>query len=783
MLLSYNLLKRYVNLEGISAFECADKLTECGIEVEEVIPVLQGTGLVSGYVEECMPHPDSDHLNLTKVNIGSEVLSIVCGASNIKQGQYVIVATVGAKLKDLEIKPTKIRGQESFGMICSLKELGLQDKFIKDEDKEGIKVLPKCELGMDPRIVLGLDDYSLDIKQTPNRSDFMSVFAIAYEVAALFKREVTIPEYKNMATDGGVSELIVTSNTDNCSYFIGKTINSIEVKDSVEWIRNALIGCGIKPINNVVDISNLVMLETGQPLHYYDKDFLATKEISVRDDFSGKVVGLDDVTYSLEEKDLVIFNQETPIGIAGIMGLGNSGIQPESTGLVIEAARFDLVRVRKTATRLGLSTDASIRFSKPYSVPATLDAVDRSVALLKEYANASDLEETVIFGENIYTPKEVQVTVEHVNKLLGTRFSSEEIMGVFNDLFFHPELEDGVITCSIPYYRLDIDIAEDLIEEVVRILGFSSLEDTLPLLDLTSGAYTKSQSDVRYIEEYLLGIGADQINTYTLVSKKQVSEDAISLLSPMSEARSVLRTSLLPSMLETIRYNQSYKIKDLFYFEISRIYTKTQKEDILAIAGSGNMYKNNWIHNSTAIDFYTLKGIIIEFLEGLGINEKRLEFKAEDVDTTLFHPFQSASIYLNRKKIGVLGAIHPSYAKEVGVKNVYYAEINLTESLNVKRATTKFKSINKNPSVIKDITVTIDPEYSSIDVAKIIQKAAGSLVQTIECVDIYTLDNKHRALTYQLALSSNKTLTDNEIHDVLDKVNLAITNTDGMSIR
>lgn len=781
MLLSYNLLKRYVDLEGIDAYECANKLTDCGIEVEEVLPVLIGTNLVTGYVEECSPHPDSDHLNLCKVNVGDEILNIVCGASNVSSGQYVIVAKVGAQLKDLTIKPTKIRGQESYGMICSMKELGLAEKYLTEEEKIGIKILPECELGIDPRIVLGLDDYTLDIKQTPNRSDFMSVYAIANEVGALFNREVRIPN-SNLENIENDTTLVINSTTINSDYFVGKVINSIEVKPSVNWIKNALIGCGIKPINNVVDISNLVMLETGQPLHYYDAQFLENKHLEVRDDFEGVLTGLDGHEYTIEKGDLLIFNGDTPVGIAGIMGLSNSGIQPNSTGLVIESARFDRVRIRKTAARLGLSTDSSVRFSKPYDVCATMQAVKRSVDLLKEYANASDIEKTVVYGNVEFEPKVVSVTLNHINSLLGTHYTMDEVVEVYRLLKFNPIVNGNEITCTIPSYRLDIEIAEDLIEEVIRIIGFDQLEDTLPLLDMTSGAYTSEQTDVRYIEDYLLGLGANQINTYTLINEDCVNEKAIKVLSPLSEARSHLRTSLMPSILETIRYNQSYQILDLFVFEISKIYLKDSTHTALGIAASGSMLDQGWNEDKLKYDFFFLKGIIESVLDGLGINSKRLEYKNDEIDTIKYHPYQSATIYLNRKKIGTIGTVHPTYAKDLGIKSTVYAEINLTDVFDVKKAKTKYKSYSKTPVVIKDISVQLEGDIDNRSVISIIEKVGGKLIKNVDVIDVYQ-NNSVKAYTYSIALGNNETLTDSEIHDVLNKITNAINNHEKLSIR
>lgn len=788
MLLSYNLLKRYVDLEGIDAATLAQRLTDCGIEVEEVKPVLSGSHLVSAYVKECEVHPDSDHLHICQVDLGDEVVQIVCGAPNIAKGQYVIVAKLGAKLPEMSIKATSIRGVASQGMICSLRELGLADKFQSEEQKQGIVVLPECQLGIDPREVLHLDDYSLDIKQTPNRSDFMSVFSIAYEVGAIFDRVVRIDLDEGISNLGKESDLRVSSSTKKASYFLAKEVGHIEVKESIPWIRGALIASGIRPINNVVDISNLVMLETGQPLHYYDYDFLNPKTLSVRDDAAADVLALDGHEYHLQKGDLIIYNDETPVGIAGIMGLGNSMIHEKSRGLVIEAARFDRVAVRKTALRLGLNTDSSARFTKPYNANATRMAMDRSIQYLLKYAAASDLGKTAVYGESAYEPVYVEVSLEHINRLLGTDLDLDTVVDIFMRLQFKPLVNGALIRCQIPEYRLDISIAEDLIEEVIRMIGFDILKESLPHIDLTVGSLNKGQIDIRSIERQLLGLDFDQVLSYTLVAKEDTLGgesigEAIALLSPMSDKKTHLRTHLLPSLLELTKYNAAHQVSNINFFEISKLYAKEKKAEHLALLASGSLYESDWTDVKTEVDFFTMKGILCALLENLGFNEKRLEFRNESFDKDLFHPYQTASIYIDRKRLGVLGHLHPLLCDDIGVKDCVYAEIDIQLLQNLKRASIKVGELPKYPSAVRDLALKLIEPVAVEEIIKVIRKQGGALLRDLMIFDVFELADASISIAFKLTFTSDHTLREEEVTEVLDRIVAMLTSKYKIEVR
>ena len=468
MRISKKWLSQYMDISDLSMQEIADTITSAGFEVEAIEPISQGTGLVIGEVLTCEDHPDSDHLHLTTVNVGDEVLDIVCGAPNVAAGQKVIVAKTGAKLPGGEIKSGKIRGQVSNGMICSLAELGVDKHLLSEKQLAGIEVLPAdAPVGnSDPLGWLGLDDVVLDVALTPNRADCMAAFNMAMEIGAILDREVKLPAFEGAANAGNDVEtrMEVSSETPGCPLFIAKVIGSVKIGPSPKWMKELLLASGMHSINNIVDISNIVMLETGQPMHFYDIRAIEDQKIVVKQGFEEGYTALDGVEYQLVPEDLVITNKGKPIGIAGIMGGDDSKIEEDTSGLIIECASFNPVSIRNTARRLNLNTESSQRYQKGIEPLAPYKAVDRAVQLLIEYADAKDIEKTVVFGDSGWQPKTITVSPERINRRLGTSFSNEQIMDVFARLHFEPVMEGKEMRVSIPSWRTDIEVMADLSE-------------------------------------------------------------------------------------------------------------------------------------------------------------------------------------------------------------------------------------------------------------------------------------------------------------------------------
>lgn len=762
-------LNRLVDIKDIETEALADLLTNAGHEVEGVETLVKGTNLVIGEVLSCEPHPDSDHLNLTTVNVGTEVLPIVCGAPNVATGQKVIVAKVGAELEGLTIKEATIRGHESKGMICSLKELSLSEDYMSEEDMVGIKVLPSdAPVGENPVEYLGLDDEILDIKQTPNRSDFLSMRAVAIEVAGLTKRalkEVPTLEYEINELP---EEFKVDSKTEKCPRFWAKVVGHVEIGESPVWIKQALRGAGMHPINNIVDISNLVMLETGQPNHFYDYRFFKQPEITVVDDYEGTQEALDGNEYKLEKGDIVITSANEAIGIGGIKGLGNSMIQPDTSSIVVEIASFDLVQIRNTSRRLGLSTDASVRYTKEMDPLAPEKALERIIYYLSEYAGAKDFQETVkVDRVEAYKPHTLSVSLNEVNDLLGTHITLEEVVDVFERLALKPEVEGERVTCHIPSYRRDLWIKEDLIEEVIRVVGYDVVESTDPILELTGQpVYTNEQLVVRTLENKLVDMGLHEIMTYTLVGKDKIKTDnPIEILSPLSENRRYVRDYLTPSVLETLKYNIDRKNNDTLYFEMSKVYEQDKSALHLAIVGSGESHKNSWLKTNVKYDFYYIKGLVVELLRSLGVTDKRLQFK-ENKESEYLHPYQSAKVLFDNKEVGALGVIHPA----LGIKSGILAEINLNPIVEAKKAKTKFSAIAKYPSVSRDISFVLPENVTYEAVVKTIKKAGKSTLRSVNIFDVFEKDGQKSVALSLLFEDATKTLSEEDINTLMNDI-------------
>lgn len=785
MITSKKWLSQYVDLSDISVEELADKLTTAGLEVEGLHPMAQGTNLTIGHVLECEDHPDSDHLHVCKVDLGDKVDQIVCGAPNVKAGLKVIVAKPGAKLPGGEIKNGVIRGVESNGMICSLLELGVDPKSLTDYQKAGIEELgDDAVVGTDPLAYLGLDDTLIDIGLTPNRSDCLASFALAKELGAILHREVKLPEFEGASDIGEPTNLKVSSTTEKCPLFLGKVIKEVTIKPSPKWIQEILHAAGVKAINNVVDISNLVMLETGQPTHFYDIDKMH-QDIVVSTGFDTMYTALDGVDYKIEPEDIMITTQGNPVGIAGIMGGDDSKIDEETKGIIIEVATFNYVQCRNTSRRLNITSDASIRNSKEIEPGAPKKAMDRCVQLLIEYADAKGIEETAVYGDPTAHNTEFSVSAERINNRLGTNYTTDEMCEVLKWLDFSPVCDGDTITVSVPSYRADIKIEADISEEIIRLIGFDSLKATLPLMEMTQGALNPRQKMTRTIRTLLTHTGAYETETYTLVGQRQVDDaimglsPVVELASPMSEDRKYVRNTLLPSMLDCLAYNQNRSAKDLSLFEMSNVYGKDQVAQHLGIVMAGSLQKSRVHKIDIKSNFYTLKGIVESVLATFGYEGTRIKIKENTIDTVHFHPYASACVYLGKDLFGIFGAIHPTMAKKYDVtKDTVMLEANLEVLLTNKASKVKFEGISKYPAVTRDLAFVVKKEVCVGDIVDAIKRCGKSIIKNVEVFDIYTgehVASDSKSIALSIVFQSNeKTLTDKEINDVHEKILAAL---------
>lgn len=786
MLASRKWLNRLVEIEDISSQELAQLLTDAGHEVEGVFPLAQGTHLEIGQILTCEKHPDADSLSVTKVQLGHEQVQIVCGAPNVAVGQKVIVAKVGAQLPELQIKEAKIRNVLSQGMICSLPELGVASHLLEEADKEGIHVLDEsAPIGDDPLVYLGLDDEVLDIDLTPNRSDLLSMQSLAYEIAAITGREINIqPTLNDPVVDA--SSFVLDSTTKNCTQFLAKVVNQVVVKESPTWIKQALRGCGMNPINNVVDISNLVMLETGQPSHFYDKRYFGDHlEITVRDDFEGEVVGLDGETYDLVKGDTVITSQNKPIGIAGIKGLGNSMIVDDTSSIVIELASFLPVPIRTTAQRLNLHSESSIRYSKAMDPLAPQKAMERILFLLTQYAQMDQEEQTVTYPKTlpVVQQKTIETSLEKINSLLGAQYTQAEVVEVFQSLRLQPVVNQQKMTCTIPTDRLDLVIAEDLIEEVIRLKGFESIPSTLPTLPNTRGQLNHEQIVRRKVADVLVASGASEVITYTLVSEEindhpLALQPPVRLLNPLSEKRKVIRGGLTHSLLGMLHYNLNMKNDQGLYFEVSKVYQQGGSQWRLGLIGVHQLGSIQLNDVNLSSNYWLIKGVVEKVLNAVGINSRRLRYETNDIDVVNFHPYRSAKVYLDQDFLGLIGEIHPQ-----DVPKGVLAELNLSLVIDAKKAKTNYQPLSRYPKVTRDIAIVVNPSISHDLIVQTIQKAGTRLLKDIVLFDRFPLQDL-TSLAYRLTFeSSNHTLSEKDINTVMDAILAALEKHLGASLR
>ena len=774
MKLSTNFLKDYVDID-VDVHTLAEDMTRVGNEYDEAGKLINATKLVIGEVKECEKHPDSDHLHVCKVDVGNEVLQIVCGAPNVRKGLKVIVALAGANLPGgVTIKKGNIRGQESNGMMCSIAELGVESKFLKPEDKEGIHELPlDAKVGEDPIAYMGLDDSVIDFDLTANRGDLLSILGMAYEAGAIYDKKVKDIDLTYTENADNVEDNFkVKVDTDNCTIFLAKKAINVKIEESPDFIKNRLMASGVRPINNVVDISNYVMLETGQPLHFYDADKL-NGMIEVRMADNGeKLTTLDNIERTLSDEDIVISDGSRAIGLAGVMGGLDTEITENTKNIIIESAIFNSVKVRKTSQKI-VRSEASNRFEKGLDPNRTYMAIARACHMLEKFAGATIVGGMAKFDNEKLDNKEIDIKLEDINNLLGTSIEQKDVLDVFRRLAFETEVSGDVIKVSVPRRRMDISIKEDLIEEVGRIYGVDNIEGKLPEMPMKAGSYDKTSREIR---NKMVSLGLNETLSYILVNEKEAKRftkddaEAVKLLSPLSEDRNTLRHSVLPSLYKIYEYNVAHYNKDISIFELGKAFYKKGEEygeeNHVAVLMTGDYYLGI---KKTQVDFYIIKGIAEELLDYLGYGGRYSFVVREDIPEEL-HLGQSAMISVNNDVVGLIGRVHPELSKEA----VYVMEINLDKLLAKKTGKMKYKEISKYPTVKKDLSIVVDKDVESSQIAMQIKKAAGSLLLNSEAFDLYTgkgIDEGKKSLAYSLTFGANdRTLTDEEINSILDKI-------------
>ena len=810
MNISYNWLREYVEIDDLTPEQVGEKLTEGGIPVEVFTKLNPGVkGVVIGLVLETRQHENADKLRVCSIDAGTgEHLQIVCGAPNVAPGQKVPVAVVGAELPgDFKIKKAKLRGVESQGMLCSAKEIGLDVKLLPKEQTEGLYILPDyAPIGDDITDFLYMNDTVLELELTPNRSDCLNYRGVAYEVAALLGRDVKMEKQENIKASGrAVSPVEVKIESELCTKYAAQVIKGVTIAESPLWLQYRLLAGGVRPINNVVDVTNYVMFELGQPLHAFDLDKVAQDTIIVRQANEGeKHVTLDGVERTLDSSMLVIADPEKVIGLAGVMGGENSEVDKGTKNIVLESAYFDPGTTRKTGKALGLFSEAQKRFEKGMIDQSMItNALLRAAELIAQIAGGEVVGAPVEVAKQSVEPQVLALRHERVNAMLGTAITEGEMVDVLKRLGFGVSgfKVDGAHHVTVPTRRPDIVREVDLIEEVARIYGYDKIPTTLPGGKLQQGQLSEEQKLRRAVRELLIHAGLNEVITYSfttpaLLEKFALHEDVryttqLGLLHPLSEERSVLRTHMLPSLVEIVQYNRNRKQHDLSLFEVGKVFLPNADAaqlptEVMQVAGifTGAFGARGVGEKGRAVDFYTVKGVLETLLDGLGITG----ITYERVEVAGMHPGRTAGIFQGTQSLGYVGGLHPEVEEANELPPTYYFELNIANLLQARQnSDVTIPSLPRFPESERDIAVLVDAEKEAGKMMHTIRTAAGELLESVRIFDFYQgpqVPAGKKSLAFSLVYRSpERTLTDEEVTAAHAKAVAALQEAYGAELR
>jgi len=781
MRVSKEWLNDYIDVENVDYIKLADKMTLIGNELDSVEVVSEATGLVVGQIKTVEKHPNADKLNVCTVDVGN-TLTIVCGGTNLAVGLKVIVALDGAILPgNFKIKKTNIRDIESNGMICALTELGIDNKYvIGSEIDHGIHILPSdAPIGTDAIKYLKYDDIVADYELTSNRGDLLSMIGMAYETGAIIGNKVNLPE---ISIDDTVDNKInIKVDSDNCSLYSARKVNNVVIGESPRFIRDRLMKVGIRSINNVVDISNYVMIEYGQPLHFFDYDKLGN-DVSVRMAKENEViVTLDNIERKLTNDDLVICNDKEPVALAGVMGGLSTEVDENTNNILIESAVFDPIIVRRTANKI-LRSESSNRFEKGINPDNTVKALNRAAELLSKYASGN-VDGGISKIDNIeYKEKKIKISLDKIISVLGMNITNEKIEEIFDGLGLESLFENEIFIVSIPKRRMDLNIEEDLIEEIGRIYGYGELNSTLPIVEIKRGTYEHNYLVIKKIKERLCGLGLTEARNYSLVPLKYINmftnsnEDGICVIDPMSEDKKYLRNSLVPELYDNYKYNKARNNNNINIFEIGKgYYGDFVEEDKLAILISGYYLEKTWNVNGIKSNFYILKGILDNLFKYLGV-----EYSIESKDIPKeYHPYKSGTILVSNNSIGHIGQIHPNISKE----EIFVLEINLVDILKSKLKPIISTEVSKYPTIQKDLSFVIEGVVVAKELVESIKKAGGELLKEVNIFDVYE-NNNESSIAFNLVFGDRKrTLTDDEVKNKIEEIIAFLENNNNVKLK
>ena len=784
MNVTLNWLKAYINFE-FSPNELADRLTMLGIEVESIKQLgAELEGVIVGSVTSIRPHPNADKLVLCQVDTGAtEELQIVCGAPNVREGMRAPVATIGATLPvGLTIKSAKLRGETSQGMLCSEKELGLSD------DAAGLMELPTdIPLGIPLSEALGLDDVVFELEITPNRPDCLSLIGVAREIRAETGNPLKLPTVELKENDINASDLtsVTIDAPDLCPRYAARVIQGIKVMESPEWLQRRLESVGIGVINNVVDVTNFVLMEYGQPLHAFDYHKLTENRIVVRRAASGEqITTLDEVERELTPDMLVIADAEKPVALAGIMGGYDSEITEATCDVLLESAYFHPSSVRATAKALGVSTEASYRFERGADPGAVLDALDRAAQLIADLTGGTVCEGTVDVYPGQQPLTEIQLRPERVNFVLGTTLETAEMVEILNRLGFEVGTTDETYQVTVPTFRSDVTREIDLIEEVARVHGYDNIPTTLPKGDIPVPASNPKIEVRRRIKHSLLATGMTEAVNYSFcdpncfdrirLAADDPLRNTLRLRNPLSPEMSVLRTTLTPGLLENAQHNRNHQIDTIALFEIGGVFAPDGEEkEPERVAGvlAGQIGEGVYSDPYRFPDFFDLKGLVERMLEVCGV----VDWTLQKTEVPTFHPGRNAEVLLNNRRLGVFGEIHPEVLDNYDLPyKAYLFEFDLEGLADVAMFAKRFEPISIYPKVARDLAIVVNKEILSDMPTELIYTTGGDAVDSVRLFDVYEgeqVPEGKKSLAYTITYhSATETLTDKAVNALHDKV-------------
>ena len=770
----------------VSALTLSGSKVECYEEEGSYL-----SNVVVGKILSVVPHPDSDHMVITQVDVGEEEpVQIVTGAQNVKEGDFVPVAkhksTVLHDGKPVKITKGKLRGVVSNGMLCSLGELGLTVHDFPYAIEDGIFILgDDCDktIGMDIKKAIGFDDTKVEFEITSNRPDCLSVIGLARETAATFNTKLNVkkPEFKGI--DGNIDDIINVKihNTDLCKRYMAGVVKNVKIGPSPRWMRERLRASGVRPINNFVDITNFVMLEYGHPMHAFDLRYVKGGSINVRNAKAGeKITTLDGIERDLSDEMLVIADAEKPVAVAGVMGGEYSGVMDDTTTVVFESACFDGASVRMTAKKLGLRTDASARYEKGLDPHDCYDALMRAFQLVEELG-AGEVVKTII-DENYQdeTPRTVEFNPQWINNFLGTDIPEKDMIDYLTRLDF--KIEDGKVIS--PWYRIDILCKADVAEEVARIYGYNNIPSTI-IRGVAQARRTPKQKFERLIQKSMLAMGVNEISTFSFISPKYLDKinlpensklrNAVKISNPLGEDTSIMRTSILPSICEVVARNYNYRNPECYVFEMGNEYLPVEGEQLPnepCRLGIG-------VYDTTEkFDFYSIKGIVEELLKKVGAPEYEIERATEESsfdEYTAFHPGRVAVVKINGEEIGIFGELHPKVLETYGIDTrVYAGKINVPELMAVSSDEKIYTPLPKFPATTRDLSVVCDESIPVAELEKIIRKSVGNILEKVTLFDVYQgeqIQKGKKSVSYSISMRSHDgTLTDDQADKAMEKV-------------